>query len=325
MRSSIAFLRRQLVRRRRARLHARVGDPDIANVIESGAVAEDQIEIVEAGHSYDFPSINLRLEMPRDRWILKRFALVRDLIEKRGATVEIAASGKVQARVGALTLRVDTDEEFFILHELYIEHIYDVRMPTSFRVIDVGMNVAFASLLFAASGATAVRSFEPFPVTFERAMENLSLNPALAARIDARNIGLAARDGELLADFNPALRGSSGLFENVMSEEGASLQKVSIGIRDCVEQVRDFIDRPAGEHLVAKIDCEGAEYEILEEWEKAGILPCLDFVVMEWHRRAKREPVELADRLQRCGFAVHCPDAFDREHGMMHAARLTSR
>ena len=71
-----------------------------------------------------------------------------------------------------------------------------------------------------------------------------------------------------------------------------------------------------GTDLVAKIDCEGCEYEIVDALDQRDLLRALTAVMIEWHSHGAKPPSALA----RNGFAVFA----DRSSaaGMLYAARL---
>lgn len=93
--------------------------------------------------------------------------------------------------MGVRTL-LKSDEDIQILEEVFVSNMYKFASRGNFCVIDVGMNVGFASLYFARMPRVqVVHSFEPFSAPFQRALENIALNPELALKIKLNKIGLA--------------------------------------------------------------------------------------------------------------------------------------
>ena len=92
---------------------------------------------------------------------------------------------------------VETYDELFILHELYIQGCYNFHLPTkkSVIVIDIGSNVGFSCLFFATkSYVKSVIGFEPIPETFKQAQKNLANNPTISDKIKIYNYGLGNKD-----------------------------------------------------------------------------------------------------------------------------------
>jgi hypothetical protein len=74
-----------------------------------------------------------------------------------------------------------------------------------------------------------------------------------------------------------------------------------------------------------KIDCEGSEYEILDELIASRQLARVGAFLIEWHfRPGKPLPGELADRLADHGFVVHLPGPLppQADAGMMYACSI---
>jgi FkbM family methyltransferase len=70
-----------------------------------------------------------------------------------------------------------------------------------------------------------------------------------------------------------------------------------------------------------KLDCEGAEYEILLN-SSAGLLARIDNIVMEYHVGLNdHTPAELARHLEAHGFSVACSPLTDVESGYLRASR----
>jgi FkbM family methyltransferase len=151
-------------------------------------------------------------------------------------------------------------------------------------VIEIGANVGFASLFFARQlPDVIVEGFEPVPATYERALKNLSLNPELAKRIRLHNYGLAADDSEAKILFDRQRPGNATLIkENLFTASVA--EEVPVKLRRASDVIREVRDRHSGRRVIVKIDCEGSEYQILDELESSGSLRQIDCVLAEWHR-----------------------------------------
>jgi FkbM family methyltransferase len=131
------------------------------------------------------------------------------------------------------------------------------------RVLDLGGNIGLFSLLAARAHPKAeIHSYEPGPPNYRLFEMNLLGNPNLADRIQLCKAAVGGKERDTEWHFDEANPGGSSLF-------GTSGTKYRVSIRafgDVVAGMGSFID-------LAKIDIEGAEFELLAEtpplvWEK---------------------------------------------------------
>ena len=82
-------------------------------------------------------------------FILDRIDLFFKLLEIKEASFSLKENVLIYY-IDGLKLRVTTAEELFIINEIFIGKCYNIIVPQNeFIVIDIGMNVGFASLFFA--------------------------------------------------------------------------------------------------------------------------------------------------------------------------------
>lgn len=167
------------------------------------------------------------------------------------------------------------------------------RQAGAVRVLDLGANIGFFSLLAASTHPDClVRAYEPGPPNFTGFEINSLLNPRVSARIEL--VREAAGGSTRKADWhfdelNPA---GSSLF-------AASGRLFPVAIR-AFPEILESID---GMISLAKIDIEGAEYELIESIEEKHWLK-LQAVVIEIHDdpRGKSRPGELLEHFRRRGY-----------------------
>jgi hypothetical protein len=90
-----------------------------------------------------------------------------------------------------------------------------------------------------------------------------------------------------------------------------------VRLQAAAEAVDGLKAQYAGLPIVAKIDCEGAEYEILEALAAAGRVREIETYLIEWHGQG---PAPLVEILAGSAFRCFCP----RESaglGMVYAVR----
>lgn len=124
--------------------------------------------------------------------------------------------------------------------------------------IDIGANVGLFSLTASdCIGTTgSIISFEPSPITFERLMENISLNAI--RNIDLRNIGLSNQSGEL--NFYVSDNGYDA-WDSFAPGQDNKLQKVIVVSVSTLDQELEQVDK--SRIKLIKIDVEGWEKYVL--------------------------------------------------------------
>lgn len=212
--------------------------------------------------------------------------------------------GHLHGTLDGVTFRADRRDDVNFIDELFFKKAYNFLADFETCVVDVGMNVGLASLLFADKpGVREVHAFEPFPETYARATANLALNPALADRIEARNHGLG--DGNADTTFLVGDTGGDSGGQATRSVVGGT--PVRLSIRDAGEILRPLLVSAGRRGLsrVVKIDCEGAEFDIFRSLTRADLWHEIDMLMVEWHRVfAGRDQGELIAPLRAAGFMV---------------------
>ena len=240
-------------------------------------------------------------------------------MHEQGIGVAIRDGGVVLG-VGGVSLNARSPDDLTFIGEVFHENAYTFRTGRDACVIDIGMNIGLASLLFASRcEVRAVWSFEPFRNTYDRALANLALNPVLAAKITAANCGLSDHDraGSILV----AAQSDSGAMSTVDSQRG---DPVHVVLKDAATTLRPIIDRAHGQGLdvIVKCDCEGSEFAIFRSLAAAGLLGRITAFMVEWHAMFDdKTQDDLIAPLRDNGFIV-----FDRSpptgNGFFYAARV---
>jgi FkbM family methyltransferase len=162
-------------------------------------------------------------------------------------------------------------------------------------VVDVGAHIgAFAAQAARAAKGVVVLAFEPHPENFDLLTGNLARNGITNVR--AQNCGIAGAKGSraLHVSANPA-----GHSLHIVEAGGSGIMPVpTVTLAD----VLATHSLPAIDLL--KMDCEGAEYEILEAAVHEA-LPRVRRIAMEAHRLdGARTPERLVSLLESQGFCV---------------------
>ena len=76
------------------------------------------------------------------------------------------------------------DNPLYSIIEVFVRSEYNLNITKESILIDIGMNRAAASLLFATNeNIEKIYAYEPFKPTFEMAKKNLNLNPEFSKKI----------------------------------------------------------------------------------------------------------------------------------------------
>jgi len=261
---------------------------------------------------------------PGREFLLRGSEQVARLLREAGAKFSPLPDG-VLLDVEGVKLKLQTWEELFIATEVFCDGIYNLKTGGEFALIDVGMNVGATSLFFARQPAcNAIYSFELFPKTAAKARTNLALNPEIAQKIQVTNKGVAAHASSAELNYNEEHKGSvgrHGLPDYAIADPAVRYEKVKVDFIACDEVVAAARSKHPGLTLVCKLDCEGAEYEILETLDKSGLLREVACWMIEWHEKSPK-PIEAV--LQKNGFELLSFTPGAPNHGMIYAWRRSA-
>ena len=190
--------------------------------------------------------------------------------------------------------------EWYTLYENIIRKDYfrnGVSVAPADVVIDVGANFGSFTVLAAkmVGDSGHVISFEPDPLVYDRLVRNVALNKL--SNVTCRNEAVSGSDGTvelyvqsksaLSSNFKPA--GERPLKSESKIEVTAVALKKVISSIECVS--------------LLKVDCEGAEYDILGSLQKSDVANVMQ-ISMETHKIEGREEREIVPMLADLGFKV---------------------
>lgn len=220
---------------------------------------------------------------------------------------------EIRLRSG-VTLRGPRSEPLpFLFNEIWTQHAYGALPETTERavVVDIGAHVGVFAV-WAATQPTHPRviAVEPAPRALEFLAENVRIN-----RLENVTIVPAAcggHDGETHLHLAAA-----EMMNSLYERDGADGPSVAVQM---VTLDRLFSDQHLERCDLMKIDCEGAEFDILLEGCSDETLRRVGSISMEFHRWAGPARVDqLTGRLGRLGFAIEVADGSDAQHGYLRA------
>jgi FkbM family methyltransferase len=181
-------------------------------------------------------------------------------------------------------------------------------------IVDVGANVGVFSLYAASRCPSAVvYSYEPVPSNFNMLCSNISAN-GFSARIKASTLGVAAHSGSrrIYVSSSP----THSFVQSLASQNSEIIQCTTLG---------ELIQENGIEQIdILKLNCEGAEYEILYGAPKA--LRLVWSIRMEYHNldHDRNRIGYLCSYLSSLGYTVVRLDAYSSTDGFLWA-RLGDR
>lgn len=204
-----------------------------------------------------------------------------------------------------------------VFSEVWLHRRYDGAPGFEIRpddvVIDIGAQVGFFTVRAArAASAGRVISFEPCPPHFEALEGNVTRN-------DLRNVTLrheAVWSSDDPVTIRYSLRNGNPV-ETSVYDIGGTLSAEVPGVT--LDQVfeQEGVERCG----LLKLDCEGAEHEILRA-ASDETLRAIDRIAMEWHHFADdHDPQAIAARLRTVGFDVTVSAEAHDSTGYLHAHR----
>jgi FkbM family methyltransferase len=258
-------------------------------------------------------------------FLLEGVALADDLRRCSGASFEVDDKNRVLLTAHGVRLVLTCWEELFIAHEVFYRSIYNLSLQRPFHVLDVGMNTGTSALFFASIPyCERVVGYELFEPTLRRARENIALNPAFGGKIEAHACGLGPKDERLVLDYFPEYKGSVGReglpeYARPLNLEPTRQREV-VQVRAAVPVVEGLLVDVADRDFVCKIDCEGAEYDIITCLADADLIRRVSVFLIEWHSRG---PQSIKSVLMEAGFNCLSLDEDSPNHGMIYAFKRT--
>lgn len=202
-----------------------------------------------------------------------------------------------------LRIYIESPEEFLILKEVFVTNDYNFIINEKSVVIDIGANIGISSLFFSRlNSVDAIYAFEPVLDTFNQAQYNFELNKSIHKVKHIKNVGLGENNRKEIFLYNKQTKGNTGV-RGILSPSYArntTNEEVEVQINEATYEIEQIIRQSANKKIIVKMDCEGAEYEILGNLKKET-LDKIHILILEWHDKGAKELEEL---LLASGFIV---------------------
>lgn len=137
-------------------------------------------------------------------------------------------------------------------------------------VVDIGANIGDTAIFYALNGAKKVIGIEPFPKNFQLARENIIVNN-LDEIIELLQAGCSSKKGIIKID------------PKYQSNIESKLRNFDSGVDIPLLTLKEIIEKfEIPKNSVLKIDCEGCEYDIIEN-TPSKILTQFSSMQIEYH------------------------------------------
>lgn len=190
--------------------------------------------------------------------------------------------GNLVVSINGVKFELKNRTDYIVFNEIFLNEAYNYYSGyTNEIVIDIGMNAGLASLYFAnRENVKKVYSFEPVKETFEKAVYNFNLNDDyLKNKIECFNYALGRKDETLVIPFDNENSGSTSIYDDVIGDENTT----EIEVRGINRVLLNIFEINSDYNKILKLDCEGAEFDILSELDNSNILSQFNLILMEYH------------------------------------------
>lgn len=205
----------------------------------------------------------------------------------------------IQLSSAALKFKVRSSMDVWSLKETFLDRFYEkygYPIQKNWSVIDIGAGLGEYTLYAARQTGKQVYAFEPFPQSYILLEENIQLNNC--KNIKSYQAAVSSKQGTLTLDLSSD---EPLQFQGLNNGDNSKTKGISVSSRTL-----DEILKSEGLEKVdlVKLDCEGAEYEILLN-ASDSVLARIDRFVMEYHDNvSEHNHFELAKYLEAHNFMV---------------------
>ena len=202
----------------------------------------------------------------------------------------------------------------FVIHEVFVSGEYNFKTLDEFIVIDIGLNIGATALYFSQQkNVKQIYAYELFEPTYREALRNFALNDS--SKITSQNVGVGKESKLLHIPYSITSKATMSL-NGVSIEQFPDAKMVDAFLIDVAGEFRRIDSLESGVKKICKMDCEGAEFEILARLFEEDAIGLVDFYIIEWHGKN-------TDELERLflenGFELTKSTFDDGQTGMIHA------
>lgn len=193
------------------------------------------------------------------------------------------------------------------------DYFLDTKISNQANIIDVGANIGAFSIFAAINyPESKIYCFEPDYQNYQKLVKNLNLNKIKNVR--TFNIAIGKKEGKIKLYSD-----SNGNFGTI----GSSTIKVSpTSVEINCEILNDvLVENRIGTCDLLKLDCEGAEYDIIFSLNQDSIKR-IKYIVLEYHHTPNYQGKDLIGCLKNQGYQVKIiPNKINKNYGFIYARK----
>lgn len=180
------------------------------------------------------------------------------------------------------------------LYEIFVTKIYDkfFEIKEGDTVIDIGGNIGLFSYYAVCKGASKVYCFEPSPKSCGIIKSKFNLD-----NIKIEEVAVSSQDGYVTfydCDWNSI---GSSMYQELEGSKKITCKSINFNNYLKTHNIEKI------DYL--KIDCEGAEYEIIESLDEYYLTNNVDKICLEYHLNKNGEINTILNKLKKCNFNVN--------------------
>jgi FkbM family methyltransferase len=222
-----------------------------------------------------------------------------------------------------LLFRMGT-EDLPILVEVLVFGIYHKYFPfnKTVKIIDIGAHNGYFSIWSSinTNNQSQIFAYEPVPANYEIALNNIKNNNI--SNIKLYNKGVSGRREELTLYLSEKHTGGHSIYkERVLKCNAKAISEIGI---ECITLEDIFNENRIKNCDFCKMDCEGAEFDILLNAPE-NILQNVNVFSIEFHEFGGHKVNELVGLFKRKNFRVefsYSPSSLGIKYGMLYAKRI---
>lgn len=300
-----------------------IADPEWSQLLVSYKISPNHVEFDEKTKRILYEPFNLSLDIKKHSFILEQKTLnaAKAINNIEGSRFYLDEKDRIVVELDQVKMVVENSQDIAVIHEIFILGVYNFVYNKPCVVLDIGMNIGFASLYFARRpNVVGVWGYEPFKSTYQQAVENIQFNPDLAQKITPFDYGIDAEEKTITVEYDYNVKASVGIegIDPNFQSATATIVKEKMLLKSINEILDNLINSYPDAEIVAKIDCEGSEYGIFEALTSSHQLGKIKIIMMEWHRKG---PTTLEKQLEDFGFITFSRLPRSKNVGLIYAIR----
>lgn len=168
------------------------------------------------------------------------------------------------------------------IREVYLLNSYQIEegdIADDATVIDIGAHIGVFSVFAAKRGGNvAVYAFDPDPANYALLLDNVEMNKSIG-KVHTFRMAVSGRKGKRRLVRSRASLARHSLFDNRYLNQGETQDIIEV---ECTTLYDIFAENSIERCDVLKLDCEGAEYEILLNTDDS-VLSRIRKITLEYH------------------------------------------